>query len=262
MLQAWIALLRRLYNHARHRFLHRGRPPTPQLTSLGDADRYQRPHSPQKLVSISSNEMTSPSNASRERSIGTGTDSTNIGTELYNVSTLEKRPTFERVTTETGLLSSFDTTSLSHPSQRGETSQDTSRTGTPRIEEEDESVPHLSTPPSSQAQRRLSQIQPDTLSHPSHSYVPSREAPSPPRHSVKMRPAERFSTAPTIVDRLSGMSAGGKSNLSIQRTTSSKIRGRISAPVPQSFVHVDGAFVEQDGRREGPSESSDSRRMI
>ena len=262
MLQAWISLLRRFYNHVRHRMLHRGRPPTPQLTSLGDADRYQSSRAPQKLASFFSNEITSPSNSSKERSIGTGTDGAPTGTELQNISKLEKRPTFERVTSDTGLLSPLGTASLNHPTWRSGTPQSISRTGTPTIEEEGSAL-SPSPSPSPQAQHRLSQIQPDTSSDPSHSYVPSREAPSPPpRHSVKMRPSERFSNAPTVVARMSATSAGGKSNLSIQRTASSKVRGRISAPVPQSFVHVNGAFVEQDGRREGPSGPNDKQGII
>ncbi|KAJ4305138.1 hypothetical protein N0V90_000669 [Kalmusia sp. IMI 367209] len=101
-IHAWIALLRRLYHHG----LHSGRPPTPQLTSLENPDEYQNAHlkrSPtRKIFSIFSTTNASPG-PSFEQSIGTAisADTADYGTELKRI---ENRPTFERVTSETGLI--------------------------------------------------------------------------------------------------------------------------------------------------------------
>lgn len=234
MLHAWIALFQRLT----HRVLHRGRPPTPELTSLEGADKYQH-NTPHKLASFFSSKPIPEPSSAIDRSID------------IELNTLGKRPTFERVTSETGLLTPPGTTRFNNGIWETGSSQGASRAETPTIQEEALGpLPRSPTHPTIQpSTRRLSQIQP--ISSSGGSYTPTREAPSPPLR--RFLPSDRFSSAPTVVDRSS--TASGKSWLSIQRTTSSKTKGRISAPIPQSFVHVDGAFVARGGMREGGGES-------
>lgn len=251
MLHAWVSLIQRFYRATRHRLAHRGRPPTPQLTNLENADKYMPSESPSKIISIFSNEAGSGSHLSKERSAGTAVETRAVGTELNNVSREDKRPTFERITSETGLLTPPDINRFNSKLCESEISQGTSRAETPETDDIAPEAPSMQSHvrPST---RRLSQIQPDFSSGASRSYIPSREAPSPPprQASVKVQSIERSGNVRTVVDKTSDTNLDGKNNPNFQRTKSGKLRGRISAPVPQSFVHVNGAFVEQDGRRE------------
>lgn len=232
MITAWAAFFRRTFNR-----ISLGRPPTPQLTSLENPEKYLSSSSPAKqapyLSAFSADTSTTGASATvRDIHDPSPVNDTEMGT-------LEKQPTYERVTSETGLVSPpavqrfqsfFDHTSFKSESNSGAV--------TPV-------VPVNSTQPAS---RRLSQIQPFSEGEISRSYTPSRIAPSPPagrRSGSARNPPLRVSMAPT---EKSMVSTGG---LSIQRTNSSKVRGRISAPLPASFVHVDGAFMAASDSRAG-----------
>ncbi|KAF1978368.1 hypothetical protein BU23DRAFT_563979 [Bimuria novae-zelandiae CBS 107.79] len=232
MLHAWLALFRRLS----HRALHRGRPPSLQLTSLENADAYQDP--PHK---VPSSFVTEGSTSSNKRS---------IGTELQSISKVDNRQMSEHGSSELGLLTPPSPTLFNtRPASQG-----TSLVKLPMVTLTPSTPISISHPiPRSPTHphpspHRLSQIQPDPTFSGNGDYEPSRLAPSPP--SRTMRPSERIanSSAGEKTERDDGGSEKTEDGL---KRTKSKVRGLISAPVPRSFVHVTGAFVEQDGRREG-----------
>ncbi|KAL5441043.1 hypothetical protein PMIN06_009485 [Paraphaeosphaeria minitans] len=215
MLQAWLALFRRLY----HRALHRGPPPSPQLTSLADADIYQ-PLSPHKFTSIFRTNTITRSPSSKHHSTNTTLDAATAEPEL---SPLENRPSFELNSAESFLLSPPTLARLDTPSRHSQPSQPSSRAETP--------TPHPRTYHPTNV--RLSQIQP--TSPLTDSYTPSRSAPLPPQ----LPPSDGVANAAAGAER---GDAAKKSGLGVRRTPS-KVRGRISAPIPASFVHVEGAFL-------------------
>ncbi|KAL5379641.1 hypothetical protein DPSP01_008339 [Paraphaeosphaeria sporulosa] len=198
MLQAWLALFRRLY----HRAVHHGRPPTPQLTSLEDADKYQPRPSP-KFPFIFRTNTIARSPSSQHRSIGRNPDGPSAGTEL---NTLGKRLISQRRTSETVLLSPPAPARLDTSSWRSMSSKNSSRAGTP--------VTHAQTFQPTNV--RLSQTQP--TSPLTDSYMPSRLAPLPP----KFPPSERFGIAAGKTEKID---ATRKNELNVRRTPG-KVRGK------------------------------------
>lgn len=213
MLQAWFALFRRLYLYT----LHHGRPATPELTSLEDAEMHQ-PRLTRKFTSIVRTNAIARSPSSKHRSVRTAFNPSDTGTEL---DILEKQLPLKHGTSETVFLSLSALVWLDSTTWKTGTSQDTSRAGTP--------VPQATAYQPTNV--RLSQIQP--ISPLTGSYTPSRSAPLPPKHR---------SSECAVPPEIEKIDATRKSESSVRRTPS-KVRGRISAPIPASFVHVEGAFL-------------------
>jgi len=236
MLHSWLALFRRLF----YRALHKGRPPTPQLTSLENPEKYQS-RSPRKMLqALGGDSSTLESSSSDAYTSDAG------GVDGMELEQIEKQPPFERVTSVTRLPTSpgpQGANSFRHETTSRLDSMSSSCTETTMIPEEDKQ------PPPRPAVFGLSQVQPEASSRRPDAYIPSREAPSPPSRPssalialAKSPPAARLSAPATAVDRTPTLSGP-----TVQRTTSSKVRGRISAPLPASFVHVNGAFLDRAG---------------
>jgi hypothetical protein len=214
MLAAWVSFYRRGIQ-----FIRKGRPVTPPLTSLENPEKYQSA-SPKKPAPL----FASP--------FGTETPST-VGGSISGV--YRSSNFFHNRSSTTPSVSDSCAETLILP---------ISSDAQPQRQPPFSISPGISPQPSS---RRLSQIQPETSTDARpRSYTPMRDAPSPPfspsRTAIlaKYSPA-RFSTTPTVTNR-----GSAQSGLSIQKTNSSKVRGRISSPVPTSFVHVTGAFMDRD----------------
>ena len=262
MFTAWLALFRRTFAL----FHRKARPSTPQLTSLEDPDKYLPP-SPNKgrhFLSVISPTTFNTTGTSTSIKSPT-TDSTT--TEMK---TLDHRPTYERMTSDTGLLSPEASNVWSTYSDQENGSDNdslTSRTPTPIMKT-------AATRPIP-AFRRLSQIQPTPYPFTSipRSYTPMRDAPTPIERSSSVTSASidikyvpslrgslgtksRASNTPPGINGEGGasdfLSQGG-----VQRTgTTKSLRDMISTPITESFMHVDGAFLErsegsQAARRSG-----------
>jgi hypothetical protein len=200
MLSAWVSLFQRGIQCFR-----KGRPASPQLTSLENPENYQS-LIPTKQVLL----LSSAFDAKKSGNIDSSSSAT---------------PSTSNSRADTPILPTFSDAQPLHQtplhSPRG-----------------------MSPQPSS---RRLSQVQPEISTDViPHSYTPMRDAPSPPfspsRSTVlaKYTPS-RFSMVPTAVGRNSTQSRS-----SFQKTGSTKVRGRISSPIPASFMHVTGAFHNPD----------------
>ncbi|CAI6340341.1 unnamed protein product [Periconia digitata] len=222
MITGWIAIFRGGVNYARRR----GRPATPPLTSLENPEKYL-PASPSRRRQFFS--VFSPDTQKNAVSSSHTRDPTSGTTEF---GMLETRPPFERLTSDAVLLE--------QPEQRYQSFWDTtsstgnSRAATPlqTVDEQPNSRPsnHLSN-------RSLSQIQPGlSADHIPRSYTPMRQAPAPPSRASSVTSASiNIKYSPSLIKpRTSGTPT---------------VRGMISAPITESFVHIDGAFMARSGSR-------------
>lgn len=256
MISAW----KSLFYRGTH-FLRKSRPPTPQLTSLDEPEKYMPPARRKHVPLLSSHfsagiPTTIMTSADVRRH--SGTESTTRAANATELGILSQRPTYERVTSETGLLTSPGAQNFIS-FLANDSSAATSRLATPLPEQEPEmyarhyplaaSLPRSTSPqPSS---RRLSQIQPEGIldGEPSRSFAPTRDAPSPPSPLSRSPFSPKYnssSTSPTTA----ASAVGGSLNLA-PSAGARTVRGRISAPIPTSFVHVGGAFGVRGSEGEG-----------
>lgn len=194
MLLAWRDFIKSLVHHART-----GRPPTPQLTSLENPDRYIPPSPCKRPPFVSAFSADTPSSVSSQEQ----RDQT---AELDNIAPVgvHHRASYERITSETRFLAGPPKDQIISIFEAS--SEEPSRNSTP--------PPH----------------------NPYIPYSPTREAPTPPPHSFS-----RSSKNSVKASKRTSSNPRASSTLSIQRTNSSKLRPRISGPVPGTFVHVSGA---------------------
>ena len=245
MLQAWHTLFQSMFHRART-----GRPPTPQLTSLENPEKYLPPSPRKRTPFVSAFSTDTPSEVSwtngRHEDV---VDMDDLAVERVAVGArgegegsgsggVSGRPDFERLTSETGLLqhpTPFQ--SLFDPSSSAEAS----RPATP-VQAQPRYTPQREAP--TPPPRRLS-----TLS--TTSSQPSTPLPNLPTHTHILPTTSRHSIStssppPPHPHRTTSR----HSTLSVPRTNSSKMkpRPRVSAPMPGTFVHVNGAFMGFTGR--------------
>ena len=274
MLSAW----KSLFDRETHR-LRTGRAPTPLLTSLENPDRYQyesahkntsrfSPPSSADSPSLAGSSINAHRYSSGEKS---GSASTNTNFNMTELEDLARRPIYNRAGDGKWLPTPSGVRRSSNSPESASlvvASTTPSRSATPALSVlTDSQVHHLHPtslsrrrsprPPS----RRFSQTQPESSadSNIPRSYIPMRDAPSPPyspsrssviapRHNIVQPHARARTASPT--DFVLSRSAPGEG---VQKSNSSKVRGRISAPIPSSFVHVGGTsrFADDFGRNAG-----------
>ncbi|KAF2241636.1 hypothetical protein BU26DRAFT_525138 [Trematosphaeria pertusa] len=234
MVSAWTALFRRAFNFLRTK----GRPSSPELTSLEHPERYLPP-SPSKRLPFSAFSADTPNTEASSISMQT----TGPITEMQ---TLSQRPGFERVKSEIGLLQAPGPQRVQSFFENN-SSASSSRVEMPTIPIHPPSTPEsLANDLSPPRRYSESQIQPPDMSR---SYTPMRDAPTPPPRSLSA--ASRVPPSPILTTSTVKRSST-LSGLSIQKTNSSKLRGRISTPIPGTFVHVNGAWMDGRKREGGP----------
>lgn len=237
MITGWVSLFRRGLHYVRHR----GRSPTPQLTSLENPEKYlhSSPSKRRQFFSVFADTPKTGASSSHPQ------DAERANTEF---STPERRPAFDRMTSDAELLGpreqryqSFLDTSSSNSNSRSITPMQDNPNNFGSF--------HQPLPP-----RRLSQIQPGVSpNRVPRAYTPMREAPAPPSRistvtsasiNIRYTPSvikPRASRAPSVSSRVFTQAAS--------RANSTKARGMISAPIKESFTHVDGAFLQRSGSR-------------
>lgn len=237
MLQAWLVFLRRFY----HRTIYDDRPPSPLLTSLEDAEKYQRSSS-HKRTSSHYRKSISRMSISQKRRTRVTVD------PPIELSDVEQRPISKPVTSETRFFGGPSALRLHTAIPESGKYRTTIPAEAPDPESPHAFAPHtlLHTQPASS---RISQIQP--TSPLDDSYTPTRSAPPPPRSPATEGRSTKTNDAENTV-------FSWKRKLSIHRTPS-KVRGKISAPIPASFLHVDGAFLGSPTGRKNDSTDLGSR---
>ncbi|KAF2865900.1 hypothetical protein BDV95DRAFT_623358 [Massariosphaeria phaeospora] len=220
MLRAWLTLLTPILHRARI-----GRPPSPQLTSLENPEKYLATPSPTQqpnhfVSTFSSTDRSTPVDDARTswakaRHSGISVGNSDGGVNNDQITRLSQRPQYDRV--------AFDTAA---------SGTERSRSATPLLQ-----------PP------------------PLTSYTPSRTPPNPPSHPLHSKPAasaapnhsnfslRNLSLAPsrgppqTEDEEQQEQGTSGR----VQRSESGRLKDQISTPVPGTFVHVGGAFMEGRG---------------
>jgi hypothetical protein len=200
MIHAWRDLFGNLFHRTRL-----GRPSSPQLTSLDDADKYQAPSPPPKTpYSSKFSANTTPSTVSdpNERSSTLTSDNIKIGMVL--------RPQYQRMTSQHGLL-----TPEENP---------TSNFEQPHL------VQSFFDAPSAEGSRTAIPVQ----------FLNTREAPKPPVRAASNSNSKQPISEESNLPRASSLSWATNTT----RNKSAKKKPRISQPVPGSFVHVASANVD------------------
>ena len=205
MLLAWRDLLFRGLRRAKIG----PRPPTPQLTSLENPDQINHPSARKHVLLLSSFSNNIPSSSDSHANEVTISENELDRIELgKGASTVSNRPGYERMTSETELLPS-------------------------RVE------PFVSV-------FNVSSNEPSPAITPTQ-FLPrgaaalSSHPPTPAPQSPLEDSSARSTTSRKSRLWLKRVSSRSSNALSIQRTNSSSLRGRISTPVPGTFVHVSGA---------------------
>ncbi|KAF1959644.1 hypothetical protein CC80DRAFT_514137 [Byssothecium circinans] len=242
MLTAWLALFRRTIAF----FHHQARPSTPQLTSLDNAEQYL---------------PFSPTNGHRFFSALAPTTANTNGA-ITEMGALGRHSTDDRTMSHTELLSPEAPQGWNSLDQESGTGSESSKSRalmpTPITKS---NLPTTTITQPTPTVRRLSQVQPAHSPFTSipRSYIPMREAPAPPNRpssvssgsiNIKYEPSfhnssvkSRTSTTSTAID---GEAGTKHSSHGVQRSgTMGSVRGRISAPITDSFVHTNGAFLER-----------------
>jgi hypothetical protein len=265
MLSAWISLFRRSTH-----FFHTSRPATPQLTSL-ETPATRQSSSPRKRVSLFSSTFSaetfskagSSTNALRH-SVGADSAisikaSANTSGNTSAIGVLAHCPPYERVTGETGLLTlpiaqrfnSFLETENSVVLSATTSHSNTSVPGNSKNGQSDLFPPYSTSHGSSfqSSSRPLPQPGSSFDSDYPRYYTTMRDAPPPPGlpsssniAATKYVPTQSSTDLSTESPRDHPLSKFGLAH-NVQKFKASKVKSNIAAPLPASFVHVDGAFL-------------------